>query len=658
MAIKLRFIFLAFLGTWIRPEDQCKAGDETNAALLKGWRRNQCKAGDEGTVRTLAEELIDMCPTTRLTGGKLGAFLLGVVSSIRRNVEKLTAVSGKELFTPGWADDFSIAAYEGIVQANMRMYKARDKSYVNIPTEMATNETIKRGSNYAAYHDPDGTPNYFWDRYIPGFMKSVLIPLLTCFFESLRQLPFEDTLDDPSYNTWDILKNGEYNNKKDWILSFYNNVQTMSGDPSWPPRRMDFTTLFRNGDLWDDGLESAFAFNAIGIHRVEMAEKIPDALHDIGEALPYVLKLNDFASFAVRPGFGKLGVDMYFTATGLPAVLQTTDGNWVKRGQKDWQYWKFVWRSSLITIITLVDHLHLTHIKAANTLARAVRVALPANHAMRRFLSIFTFGTFFSNLLAQLALVGRGSWLDRAAPFQDFGSVSEVVPRILPDIALAPGMKALTDDDEFDKLPTILQEAPFYADGRLVFRALHQLVRRFTEASGQCQALKSDKHVLRMIKLLKSQAYEAQYTSNLTEEVAKSTSEELCVLLPKRLAVYMFTVTAYHSHVGFLGDYYNDPDLCGASWKVGERSSRPRQAIIMSIITATTAIKQPMLTEDFTHLFKDGLDAGLSERLVAVWRDFIEDMAKVKKEIDRRNTQRKIPNINMDPAMLECSVSN
>ena len=36
-----------------------------------------------------------------------------------------------------------------------------------------------------------------------------------------------------------------------------------------------------------------------------------------------VIKVNDFANFSVRQHFGKYGVDLYFTAAGLPAVLQT-----------------------------------------------------------------------------------------------------------------------------------------------------------------------------------------------------------------------------------------------------------------------------------------------------------------------------------------------
>lgn len=632
----------------------CNAEDDTCAA-----GPGKCGAPPDaefGTTILLDDFITGMCPTTKITGGKLMGGLLRMLSYFSQVVDRMTP--WKDMFTAGWADDYSIATYEFIGQVTMRIYKARNKDYVNVPTEMGGDEVVKVGSNYVPHDDVDGTPNFLWiERYIPGFLKPFILkpfyaPFLTCFMGGLASMPFEDTIDDPKFNTWSILDGTKYNDKKEWLLSFYNNLKTMNGDPSWPTQRMDFTTLYRNGDHWDDGLESTMAFVGIGVHRVESVSQ-----EFAGEVLPFAIKLNDFNSLAVRPHFGKYGGDMYFTAEGLPAGLQTSDGKWIKRGEKDWQYWKFVWRSSLVTVITLCDHLYLTHFKASNTLARASRVALPPDHSLRRLLSIFTFGAIFVNLQAQFVLVGKDGLLNRATPFENFADLSDVVPQMIQDVAAAPGMGAIIDDEVFEKLPAKLQEAPFYADGRLVFKSMLKLAQRFNKASGQCAGLKHDIHIQKFIRMLKHQMEESKYKSNFTSlNLAADDTTEVCAIMDKRLAVYMFMVSAWHSHVGFVGDYYADPDLAGMSWKEGESFSRPRQAMITSIINIFTSTKQPFLMEDYTHLFK-GLGADLSAKSTKIWHDFVEDLHQVKKEIDRRNTGRSVPNINMDPAILECSVA-
>lgn len=599
------------------------------------------------------------------------ATFLWSITAISCLADKIsTAVGGRELLTAGWADAYTISAYENVGQLMMRLYKARNKDYVNVPWTVAKDEVIGMGNNFVPHLDVDGTPNFLWlEKWIPGFIKNwivlpVYLPFLTCFFAGMRALPFEDTLDDPAVNTWDILKTGQYKTKKDWLLAFYSNLLTMDGKPSWPPQRMDFTSWFRNGDIWDDGLEAAMAFDGIGVHRVEDVADQPAGLKDLGisEVLPFAVKCNDFKSFKVRPGFGNYGVDMYFTSEGLPAALQTSEGKWILRGDRDWQYWKFVWRSSLTTIITLVDHLYLTHFKSSNTLARSIRSVLPPNHSLRRFLSIFSFGAIFVNLQAQFVLVGKNAMLHRATPFVEFEHLSDLIPRMLPDVAFAPGipgrgMEALINDEVFDKLPDKLKKAPFYADGKLVFDALYKLSRTYSKASGQCEGISSDVHLKRYAGFLKRQLEESHYQSNFTALLATNDPKQICAVMEKRLAVYMFMVTAWHSHVGFVGDYYADPDLAAMSWKKGELSGRPRQSIIASVINIFTSTIQPLLTEDYTHLFKDGLGAGLTSKLTAMWYTFLEDLKQVKQIVDERNSNRKIPNINMDPAILECSVA-
>eukprot|EP00434_Breviolum_minutum_P009780 symbB.v1.2.008612.t1/scaffold541.1/size189716/8 len=157
-----------------------------------------------------------------------------------------------------------------------------------------------------------------------------------------------------------------------------------------------------------------------------------------------------------------------------------------------------------------------------------------------------------------------------------------------------------------------------------------------------------------------------------------------------RMAVNIFVVTGFHRHVGFVGDYYADPGLASMSWKSGEAFGRPRQHMIMSVVNVFTSMRQPLLKEDYTHLFK-GLEK--EEALTKAWKSFQADLQKATmmataiwegsidrrirwdpgtllaiyehekqnnwlfREIDRRNEQREIKNINMSPKIVESAVS-
>ncbi|CAJ1360814.1 unnamed protein product [Effrenium voratum] len=84
------------------------------------------------------------------------------------------------------------------------------------------------------------------------------------------------------------------------------------------------------------------------------------------------------------------------------------------------------------------------------------------------------------------------------------------------------------------------------------------------------------------------------------------------------------------------------PDsLASMSWKSGEPFGRPRQHMIMSVVNVFTSMQQPLLKEDYTHLFK-GTDH--EAELTKAWKNF---QGYLQEEIDRRNEKRRIKNINM-----------
>jgi len=414
----------------------------------------------------------------------------------------------------------------------------------------------------------------------------------------------------------------------------------------WPKTEVDFAQLFLKADLWDDGLEQAIAFSSIGTHRLETTTR------DFGgEQLAFVVSLNALATMEVRPGFGRYGGDMYFSEAGMPVLVVTPDGAEVSHASKDWQYWKFVWRSSLVSIVTLQDHLHMAHYKVANVLATSSRRELQPDHPARRVLTVFTWGSIGVNYKSMFALSLKDSALSRTMPVKDFGTLTETVPESLPDITKT--VEYFADESRWAQLPRQLQEAPFYADGLLLFRALHGLVQGYFDLfrdrwCDQDDDALTDSGLVALEHDLASTLAAANYQGDYY------TGRKTCSQAAERVTAALYTVTAYHRHVGQAGDFAIDPEVAAFSWREGERSSRPMQALITSTVAAATAVPKPKLDEDFSHVFEGMHREGQAR---ALWAKFRDELHAVSQTVRERNARRTVPYYRADPSIVECSVA-
>lgn len=625
-------------------------------------------------ARTLKEEQ-SMCPTFAVTAVQMlihqGA--KGYQSGWSRGLlQKVAGVwTVPEVMSDDWADDYTVALYMGI-STSIRIYASRHSNSLRIPTKTGTSPTFRVGHILAPNVDIDH-PNFMpieW--YIPetlfdlGFLTS-----FNCFHGILRSLPWEDAMEDDVQNSWKTIfakQKGQYPRKKDFVMSFWKPYETLDGVAAWPRQEYDFEALYWKQDMWDDGLERAIAFGQIGVHRVlencgpvEMWRGVSQFGSETcmnepfrGESLRYVVPLNIYNQLEVRPHFGKYGGDMYFNEEGLPIVIKTPDGSLVAKGDPTWQYWKFVWRSSLITVITLVDHLHMTHFRAANILAGSIRKTLSPNHPIRRFLSIFSFGSIFVNLNAMHTLIGPNHVLHRSSPFKNFEALSDLVPKSLP--ALSDYHRPIFEDEHYKKLPALLQQAPYYQDGRLLAGALKEVLLNMTELYGT-QLCKPngemiDKEMISLWQELSTENTESGYKSRVAGGPPN------CTTMFEATIAVIWTVTGWHRHVGTVGDYYVDPDLASFSWKEGEAFARPRQHMQMSAVAAFTSTAQPKLGEDFSHIMQ-GIEREADA--VAVLENFRRKLRTVHDEIEARNDRRMqtwgFKHIHADPEVVECSVA-
>jgi len=628
----------------------------------------EVQTDSEGARPKTLEEEYNMCP--KIVPAAMQMMLRVVASQVETQStvgwmigRLLGKVSSAEDFNPEWADDFTMGLYAGINLIAMPMYSSRHADSVFVPKRQGYSEVFRVGNVISPDVDIDNPHFVPVEWYIPQpLLDFGMLPGMTCFHGFLRQLPWDDMLDGnetSDRNTWDVvmkLSKFKHARKADWVMSFYEGYKTFDGKANWPDIEVNFAQMYWKNDEWDDALEKTIAFGLIASHRVEYLAK---PLEYGGESLPFVIRLNIFSALAVRKNFGRYEGDLYFTKDGYPAMMELADGRQIGRGHKDWQYWKFVWRCSLITVITLSDHLHMTHFRAANVLATATRRALSPNHPLRRLLSVFTFASIFINLQAMHTLIGERHFLHRSTPFVEFEGLSEVVPKSLQP--LPEKHKALLKDEEFNKLPEKLKQAPYYSDGKLLFNAERNLLREFRKLYaygpvGFCNSKDevTGPEVKQFLAELVAEHHSAHYN---TSDYSNATCTEL---FEEHLMSIVWTVTGWHRHVGTVGDYYRDPELASFSWRENERSARPLQHMQMTTVAVFTSALQPKIIEDYSHVFQ-GIYK--EQEMVKLMDNFRSELEQVSDEIGLRNEKRLhdpdmgFQNVHADPKIVECSVA-
>jgi cytochrome P450 len=493
----------------------------------------------------------------------------------------------------------------------------------------------------------------------------------TCGIDAIRQLDVLDDLD-TGKNTWDRVmgklpgisshcpfkERQRTCTRKEFVRGVYLNYTTQDGDPAYPAEMIDFAGLWHMADgKWSDNAENFLAWQHYGSHRIEAV--LASSTEAAGGAA-FKLVTSDLSSLDVRPGFSRVGVDMFFNGAGEPMMIRTPDGQDVWRAKAEsatWQYWKFAFRSSLFLKVTLVDHLWATHFAAGNSLAAAARESLPPTHPLRRLLTMFTFNTIQVNTNAFHQLLGPDALLQRSTPFYDFREVS-----LLAEVAIPPLTKSFgffLNETVRSALPAEVQETPYAQDGQLIFDALQDFVASwFGLYDGQWCAggAVADPAVLLFFERMQTWSMYQQHMKTDAPFLGLYGEDESlqCEGLQKWLTMLFFQVTGYHRHVGTVADSAADPDFAGFSWEQGRAYTPPRQAIQLSLISATTSTTWPKISQDYSHL-AEGIEK--SAEAAQAFHAFRARMADVGNTIDARNEGRAIPYMQMHPDHVECSVA-
>jgi len=348
-------------------------------------------------------------------------------------------------------------------------------------------------------------------------------------------------------------------------------------------------------------------------------------------------------NFETRPGFRPLGATIYFDADQKPCVIfDPHQNNFFYPDKAGWEAAKFLVRVSVVTLITVREHLVWSHLIISNSVTKASIIHLPPCHPIRRLLTIFTFFTNKVNTVALKALTPRNGLLHRATGFT-YNSMKEIfdasyqasnIFEPFGDRKVSSSIQKLSDEGKF----------PYLSEGIAYFQIIRAFVQQWLNIAdmGVDDAVAAKSFYDAVKEESKGQKYELP---NLEDD-----GDAMINLLSQMI----FVVTAYHELAGGVVDYFCLPSRCGFRCTNNAAQMDVQSFLITTIITGSTSVRTPNLMQDFNNFFGAG-EAPSWE--TAVWNSFKRNIQIQSKKVIQADANRQIKFKAFDPARFECSIS-
>ena len=424
-----------------------------------------------------------------------------------------------------------------------------------------------------------------------------------------------------------------------------------------------------------DAALTQFCFFGIGAHRLEV-----EAAADGGRL--FVVRTNQLAGLPVRDGLDSYGGDCYFddswrvvkivrarprrpweaagkaaAAAGAAAAgaLEET-----RPGDAGWEHAKFAFRSSLFSLVTLVDHLFGVHMQTGNISAMAAREQLGADHPLRRFLVPFMYQTISVNDNARNNLVNPRSMGPRCFALDDVGTslAWAAAPSLLRSGVELSGklppleyLGILLDREKYCEhiARELGTSTPYFDQCRAYWRIVKKFVASYLgHYYPTPEAMLADGELVAFVmQSLYDNAAVSGGNSGLAtgfdaSAVANSPAlfQQLCVGL---IARFIDVVTAGHEQVGTVPAYTQDASFCSMSWPKGESCGTKQTAINQGVLMAFTSTPMPMLMVtpggdgDWTGIFLKGADGRVPQPLLDAFATFQSELRVFSAECDAFN---------------------
>lgn len=433
-------------------------------------------------------------------------------------------------------------------------------------------------------------------------------------------------------------------------------------------------------DKQSDRALTRFALDGIGAHRVEAVIKDGKKM--------FVVRTNMLAGLPVRPTFERYGGDAYFDENWHPVMIideglstleedSKKDPVITRPGDEGWNRAKFRFRSSLFTLVTLVDHLYGVHLQTANLFVTALREQLSADHPIRRFLTPFTYQTISVNDNAKFNLTAPRSMGPRCFAFTEKGislafSAAPYLMKCGENVPRAEGGPLLNMADYVNHLKGTGVDTEYWRQvGDLL-----EIYETFIEDYLACYYARKD-DVARDKELA---AMAAQYFETLNSASPDSvkravpkistvsdttSSHDTYYFYVKWLASLMWAVTAGHEQLGAVEVYAQDVSWTAFKWLpgdvIGTKTTATSQALLMSF-TPTPMPKLIGEGVDWTHLFPSPTVPAKDPS--AAFKKFQQNLSAMADRCDSYNAMADsrafpdcFPLYTQNPRVLEVSLS-
>jgi len=530
---------------------------------------------------------------------------------------------------------------------------------------------------------PIGAEEEFSDnsRSVTGFLGTIVE-------ENLHRLPFK-------------VRPGEFERDEDpvaYVMHFVGDV--------YPP----IHSVWR--EKCSDEAMTQMAFYGLGAHRLQVV--VEDGPLDASTKQPiktklFVVATNQLSQLPVREGLEHYGGDAFFcfdTWRVQKIVIRNQAEPWqkshtvVRPGDAGWEYAKFRWRSSLFTLVTLVDHLFGIHFQISNSVTVAMRQQLSKEHPFRRFLTPFCFQTISVNNNARNNLVNPRTMGPRCFALTDAGTdmAFSAAPTLLhsglevdPDPAspkdLRMAWKPLVDRGYY--IEKVLKPklggklTPYYEQVLAYWKVLKTFVGDYMKAywSGPTALAKcreAVQFILQCMSMVESAGIGKLISSipfNPEGGMSGLDPDLLWELTLNLVTRHCELVTAGHEQVGAVQEYAQDASFCAFSWSKGKLAGTKQAAVNAAVLMSFTSTPMPRLMQtkdddDWSFLFLDAWSSSdvhdSRAKAVAAYRTFQSSLAELAQASDEFNAKALAPDAqfpnnfgiwSINPKFLEVSVS-
>lgn len=394
----------------------------------------------------------------------------------------------------------------------------------------------------------------------------------------------------------------------------------------WRHMQLDNELVPRNGyDLSHDDMSiSQMAFAGFVAQKLEFANSTDKALAPKEVHIPeFKVDYSFMEGLEYREGYVPMGSVAYFDGNADLQFIRYMGETYTK-AHENWEFAKFVFRSTGFTVTTLMDHLVGGHMKKSGMTTIHSRIELNSNHPLRRFIKPFTHDSIKINWAAKHSLFYRKAALGRAVALtpESFDKAVELTSGVVD-------FEDARAHWEFHrKVKSKTQHYAYGEDLVEYVQSVKPYVNAFVDAYWESDDdLRADAELFKFFKKILN-----KQNNVMQETLSKQTLKDY-------LAYFIFTVTAYHRHVGTVGDFTLDPTLSTGKIRPGATSGTVQGTIqIMSIAMATASPQVLLMKYSPEHLL---LEDEHKATLMKGWRQMISNLEALEVKIHERNLKRR-----------------